>query len=501
MGLTETKNRQLGTAIMVDPSLISRLRTGKRKPPSNAEYIKTISEYFAVHCQTPLQREAITRVIGESHIDFSDKEKTTQTIKSWLTSDELMSQSYGSLLLQTFDSIKLSIGEEFAEEIFPLQKNLNYNKQIVYTYYGNEGKQLATSLLFQMVLSAKKASEIKILTGNTTGWLWKDRAYSEQVSNNIKKVVLEGHTITRIVPRNQNLNMAFDSVTRWLPLYVTGRVHSYYYPYLRDQIFNRTLYVVPGIAALVSTSVENKTEGGLTLLTTNPDMIKSLEAEFDNYMELCLPAITFYDYSKTETELLQCVSSFYAYQADCINILGGLSYITTPKEVMLDFVQRFVNFDTPTLIERFETEFAELDRLLQRYTYTEIICIDSFEDIISGKARSCAISGETFVYTPNAYRKHLKKIISMLEIYDNYHVIIVEDKKVKSTFYIKKGYAVLAFLSKAPYLVCDCKNLEMVAAVWEYTNKETEIGVTLDINKKQVITRINHLILQLEDYS
>ena len=42
MGLTETKNRQLAKAITVDPSLVSRFRSGNRTPPDNAEYIKSI---------------------------------------------------------------------------------------------------------------------------------------------------------------------------------------------------------------------------------------------------------------------------------------------------------------------------------------------------------------------------------------------------------------------------------------------------------------------------
>lgn len=501
MGLTETKNRQLAKAITVDPSLISRFRSGKRTPADNAEYIKSIADYFSTRLTTELQKDAIKLAIGKSYTDFSDKENISQIIEFWLSSNDSISQSYGNMLLQSFEGIKFPFSEEFAEEICPLNKLSNDNKQTVYTYYGNKGKQQATSLLFELVLSAEKVSEIKITNGNSMEWLWEDRRFSRQVSNSIKKVVMQGHTITRIIPRDQNITMSLDTVNRWLPLYSTGRVCSYYYPYHRDKIFNRTLYVAHGIAALVSTSVGNKTESGLTILTTNPEMVQCLESEIDDYLELCLPATSFYDYEKSYEELYQCVSSFYAYQADCINIVGGLSYITTPKEVLQDFAQSSDNISAFDLIHHFESEYADIERLLQRHRYTEIFAIDSFEDIISGKASSCAINGKVFFYTPHAYIMHLKNIVAMLEKYENYHIFLFNERKIESCIYVKKGYSTLAILYKSPYSVCETKNLNMVDAVWEYAKNEMEQGCSDEANKMQVMMKINKLILRLEDYA
>jgi len=499
MGLTETRNSQLANAIMVDPSLISRLRNGKRNVPSNAEYISSIAKYLASRCTTTLQRDALTRAT-EDFIDFSDTKKTTRQIESWLTSNDSISRLYGNILLQSFESATSPLREEFADETYPLNIRSNNNKQTVYAFYGNEGNQQATQLLSEIILSEKKASKIKIANGNNTEWLWKDRKFSEFVSYSIKKAVTQGHTITHVIPCDQNITMSLDSVNRWLPLYSTGQVNSYYYPYHRDRIFNRTLYVASGVAALVSTTVGNKTENCLTILTTNPDMVASLESEFNNYLELCLPATTFYDYEKSYEALYQCVSNFYKYQADCINIVGGLSYITTPKEVLLDFAQRSDNIRPLTIAQHYDSEYADIERLLQRHRYTEIFSIDSFEDIVSGKAKSCAINGEIFFYTPNAYITHLKNIIAMLEKYENYQVFLIKERTFESCIYVKNGYSVLTFLYKSPYSVCETKSLNIVDAVWEYAKRIMDHGVCDDINKMQVIMKINRLLLQLDDY-
>jgi len=292
---------------------------------------------------------------------------------------------------------------------------------------------------------------------------------------------MQGHTFTRIIPSDLNVTMSLDTVNRWLPLYSTGQVRSYYYPYHRDKIFNRTLYVAPEIGALASISIGNKIESELTIVTTNPEMITALELEINDFLELCLPATTFYNFEKSYDELYQCVSNFYAHQADCISFFGGLSYITTPKEVLLDFAQHAENTSPHTLEYHFDSEFAEVERLLKKNKYTDIIFIDSFEDIISGTAKSCAINGETFFYTPNAYLKHLKNIITMLEQHENYHVVLTKERSFERCIYVKHGYSVLSFLYKSPYSVCITNNLNLVNAVWEYAKNEMDQGVSDDI--------------------
>lgn len=494
MGLTETKNRQLANAIMVDPSLISRLRNGKRNIPNNAEYINSIAKYIASRCLTTLQRDALARAIGK-HIDFSDEEQTANVINTWLMSDAISAQSAGDLILQSFDSVESL--EEFAEEIVPLKTDMNDHKQTVYAFYGNTGKQLATQLLFEMILSAKTPTELRIVTGNNTEWLWKDRKYSEQISNYINKAVSLGCTVTHIIPQNQNITMTFDSINRWLPLYPTGQVQSYYYPYLRDKIFNRTLYIARGIAAIESTTIGNKTDSGLTVLMTEPDLIASVESEFDDYLDLCIPASAYYNSKKQSEDIYKCISNFAKCQSDCINIVGGLSYITTPKEVLLEFAQNTDNLSAVTLVQNFDSAYKDFERLLQKHRYTEILFIDSFENLVSKEVHSCGINGKTFFYTPDAYAKHLKNVITMLEKNKNYQVVLAKGKTLENSICVKNGYSILSFTNKAPYSVCEIKNPSFVNAVWEYALNIVEMDKPDQLYKKQVITVINQFIEQI----
>lgn len=50
MKTTQTSNRMLAQELKVDPSLISRLRTGDRNRPRQLEQLKSMSSYFAKRC-------------------------------------------------------------------------------------------------------------------------------------------------------------------------------------------------------------------------------------------------------------------------------------------------------------------------------------------------------------------------------------------------------------------------------------------------------------------
>lgn len=50
MNITNTSNKELAEGISVDRSLISLLRSGKRKTPRNHDHIRHMASFFARRC-------------------------------------------------------------------------------------------------------------------------------------------------------------------------------------------------------------------------------------------------------------------------------------------------------------------------------------------------------------------------------------------------------------------------------------------------------------------
>ncbi|CDZ75438.1 Hypothetical protein ING2D1G_1300 [Peptoniphilus sp. ING2-D1G] len=96
------------------------------------------------------------------------------------------------------------------------------------------------------------------------------------------------HTLTR------DINELMEAMIKWIPIYTSGAIEPYYYPRLRDGLFQRTLFIAPKTAAITSSSVQNHTEGMLNQLITDGRAIEALSKEYDRYFDLCRPLMKIY---------------------------------------------------------------------------------------------------------------------------------------------------------------------------------------------------------------
>ena len=84
LNLTQVTNRTLARELKVDPSLISRLRTGARGVPKNKEHIKAMSSFFAKRCTTQYQKQALSGMLGIKQALTMKKELLTEVLYYWL---------------------------------------------------------------------------------------------------------------------------------------------------------------------------------------------------------------------------------------------------------------------------------------------------------------------------------------------------------------------------------------------------------------------------------
>ena len=499
MEITSTSNKKLAEAIKVDASLISRLRSGERHVPQNAEYLNVMAFFFASRCKSKYQLEALSELIGRTDIPRTvDENMIAEIISTWLSSNSTVAQSQADLFLRAFDQM-----DDYAFECSVTkvtEKNNLPKKGESYSYHGNEGKRLANIMFEEMVLASNYIGEIKILTEGNTEWIWSDNEYANEVSSNIRKALLRGNIITRIVPRMRNLAMAFDTVTRWLPLYMVGRVDSYYYPHIRDGIFQRTLYVAPGIAAMVSTTVGERTECGTTFLMTDPFTVASFDREFMDYLALCRPATTLYDEQNSPLKLRKCMNNYFEHQSNCIAILTGLSSISIPPKL---FTEASEKFDVDELRQNYDFCFTNFEKLVKQYYYIEVFPVEEFDDIIAGKVRCFALDlrGKPAFYSAEEYRLHLLNIVKMLYKYPNYHVVLSKGSDLDSNAFIKQNYKVVLIKTIPKLTVCETEYADMVSAVWEYALSKTQTGTTKTANRIETVSRLKQLIRQLSDYT
>lgn len=93
MKTTQTSNRMLAQELKVDPSLISRLRTGDRNRPRQLEQLKSMSSYFAKRCSCSVQRQAIADKLNVKASLTAQPELLTEILYTWLCEQDLLTRN------------------------------------------------------------------------------------------------------------------------------------------------------------------------------------------------------------------------------------------------------------------------------------------------------------------------------------------------------------------------------------------------------------------------
>ena len=85
MHITQTSNKELAAALSVDPSMISLMRTGKRKLSKNPANSQKMASFYAGRCTASFQRQALSEMLDQVSISPSmPRETLASCLETWL---------------------------------------------------------------------------------------------------------------------------------------------------------------------------------------------------------------------------------------------------------------------------------------------------------------------------------------------------------------------------------------------------------------------------------
>jgi len=104
MKLTNTSNSMLARHIAMDPSFVSRLRSGTRKPSKNEDYIEPISRFLSKRCTEDYQRDGLFDALGVNQRQVStDSASISGLMISWLQNRESAADDHIVSLIKNID--------------------------------------------------------------------------------------------------------------------------------------------------------------------------------------------------------------------------------------------------------------------------------------------------------------------------------------------------------------------------------------------------------------
>lgn len=462
MNIAEVSNSLLGRDINMNPSHIGRLRSGARPLPKKHEYLSAICRYLTKHMKKEYQITALQKLTGIAGAVLASPESTSLYLEQWLLEQEADSSAATGRLISGFSHLAprpLPLSTASVSGEMP-QKYATY-------LYGNAGKRKAVEQFLAAILQEEKPQTLLLFSDENMEWLYEDAAFAARWAELLAKVILKGNRVKIIHTVSRNMNEMLEAVTKWIPIYMTGMIEPYCYPRLRDGLFQRTLFIAPDTAAVVSSSVQQDTDGMLNLFLTDRAALDALTVEYERYFARCRPLMRIY--TGRDADAFQRTAESLA-EAD------GDAYLCCtmpPLFAMPEKLVRELSEQTgkESLMSKWKHSLNLFRKSIKKQHLT-LVLLDPERAILTPDMLRPSVSelfsDSNFPYTKEQYLVHIECLKQMEARYENLKVRFVSEFAEDTLLYAKEDTGVIMAKTSTPKTAFEINERNMINAFWDY---------------------------------
>ncbi|MGI6361462.1 MAG: hypothetical protein ACOX05_04060 [Bacillota bacterium] len=280
---------------------------------------------------------------------------------------------------------------------------------------------------------------------------------------------------------------------------MSGLIEPYFYPKKRDGIFQRTLFIAPETAAVVSNSIGDQISVAANILHRDRTIISSYTEEFLQYLSLCRPLMQIFT-AKNHNAFYDNLLEFEEIKTDTLIKTESFSSLTMPEALMASIIERS-GIDPDRHFPIHTMRHSRFLENLQHNHFTELIHLPDIQTLRDGKvkiAMSTMLNTGVVSYTIEEYIIHLKQIIALLESYKNYHIILTDgSQNDQYTIYAREELGVLVAKTSQPAIVLFMKESNLSAAFWDFLKNIVNKKAYTDSDNKSAIAHLSNYLKKL----
>lgn len=467
MNITKTSNSVLGQKVNLDASYVSRLRKGQRSALKDITCIKSMAEYFARNSKEEYQRKAIAEALKISTAS-DDIAGLSAHVAKWMIDGKQDEATAVGNFLSGFSNLS---PRQATSEIYQHKSaTAKYPQEDISVYYGVDGKRQAAVCFLSEVIAQDKPQTLLLFSDEATDWMTADRNFASKWASLMVQLLSKGNRIKIIHTVSRDLDEMLNAIQQWMPLYMTGLIEPYFYPKKRDGIFKRTLFISPGVSAVISSSIGSSIDHAANMLIRNRDMIESYSEEFNQYLSLCKPLMRVYT-AKDKEAYFKTLMEYEKEKSNSFIRTESLSLLTMPDNVVSGIIARIGNKEV-NCRELREHRKRLFEDNLNRNTYTEIIRLFNAEQVKSGKIKvafSEMLLGDMVYYTLEEYVLHLEHLVDLLEKQENFHVhLIKEETEIQYMVYAREELGAIVAKTSVPPVILAINETNLATAFWDF---------------------------------
>jgi hypothetical protein len=189
--------------------------------------------------------------------------------------------------------------------------------------------------LFEYFITLKHPDVIYFSSEEIIDWIYEDPVFYNNFRSWCIELVERGFSFVRIMKPMENKELFLNNILLWLPVYLTGHVHLYYYPHFRDDIYRQTIISLEHAACYFSSSLARTSTCYYSFFSTDPTLSTAYVRQMKDYLAYCRPS--FY-VCQSEQEIADAFSNLMSLPGDRITKSFHLSPESIPYDEILDYL-------------------------------------------------------------------------------------------------------------------------------------------------------------------
>ena len=494
MHISNISNKALAAELNVDPSMVSLMRTGKRKLPRNPLLARKMALFFARNCSAAFQRQALSEALDQRSISASmPTEVLAARLESWLKGEN------GNIADAILTNIQAPPTPR-DDGNYPAPVPSAAPQCETQFFYGQDGRRAAMPHMIEQLRKLEQPCPILIVVDDNLEWLLSDYMLNRNVQRIFLDLAERGFTFYQIMPPLNYINRYVDSLQFWLPLYVTGQTKVYFFPRLRGNLYRHSTILVPNRCVQHAYTVGLGSDSDISVFSTDAQLVHAFELQFQEHLALCKPSL---NVRREIEECVSCYTQFSNQPGDIVQLIDGLSIESMPRELIERCMMDTTNPEWARTFSAYRDGLPRFEEHLRQYAYINMGRLATAEDVRAGRAFMGLLDrspSQKMYYTPESYVQHLRNILRLMDQYENYTFLPLRDKEPSNcSIFVNEANIALVVRTALPPLMLEIQRPSMVTAFRENLLRKAESVGCDSSSRQRTRMELRALIQELED--
>ena len=348
-----------------DPSYLSKIRTGKRNPAHQQQFIEKICEYVASNYKDEQDRKKVTYLIQCNEDEITDSSLYRKKLREWLSSSKPEDVDYVSGFLRKVDSFNL---DDYIRVIhfdsFKVPK-VPFQLPVSRHYYGlKEMREGELDFLKHTVLS-KSMKPLYICSDMPVEDMAADKDFAKKYMFGLAMVLKKGLHIHIIHDVERPMKDMMLGLENWVPLYMTGQISPYYLKGVQNRIYSH-LHYCSGQVAMTGDCISGHHDLAHYYLTSRKEEVSISQKNMEFLLKKAHPLMDIYR-EERKKELYAALIENAGKEGRRRRVLAVPDLGVLPKKLLEEILERnhVSADDKTTIIEYYRRDRECLETVLK----------------------------------------------------------------------------------------------------------------------------------------